>query len=60
MFSTIKLSKNLVLHSRSKYINVRFHFLRGLCNDGVIKLDQCNTEQQLANIMTKPLKIDNF
>jgi len=39
---------------------VRFHFLRDLYNDGVIKLNYCSTEEQLADIMTKPLKVDNF
>ena len=33
--STIKLSKNPVMHGRSKHIDVRFHFLRDLTNDGV-------------------------
>jgi len=36
--STIKLSKNPVLHGRSKHIDVRFYFLRILCNDGVVEL----------------------
>lgn len=31
--STIKLSKNPVLHKRSKHIAVRFHFLRDLCKE---------------------------
>ena len=31
--STIKLSKNLVLHERSKPIRVRFHFLRDLTEE---------------------------
>lgn len=57
--STIKLSKNPVLHGRSKHI-VRFHFLRDLCNDGVIELNCCSTRDQLADIMTKPLKVEDF
>ena len=36
--STIKLSKNPVTHGRSKHIDIRFHFLRELANDGIIKL----------------------
>ena len=36
--SAIKLSKNPILHGRSKHIDVRFHFLRNLANDGVIEL----------------------
>lgn len=58
--STIKLSKNPVLHGRSKHIDVRFHFLRNLCNDGGIELNYCNTRDQLADIMTKPLKVEEF
>ena len=37
--STIKLSKNPVLHGRSKHIDVRFHFLRDLCKEGIIELN---------------------
>jgi len=32
--STIKLSKNPIMHGRSKHIRVRFHFLRDLVQDG--------------------------
>ena len=34
--STIKLSKNPVMHGRSKHIDVRFHFLRDLTRNGVV------------------------
>nr|XP_034931745.1 uncharacterized protein LOC118062152 [Populus alba] len=54
--STIKLSKNPVLHRRSKHIDVRFHFLRDLCKEGVIDLVFCKSEDQIADILTKPLK----
>lgn len=57
---TITLSKNHVLHGRSKHIDVRFHFLRDLTTDGVISLVYCASTQQLADIMTKPLKIESF
>lgn len=58
--STIKLSKNPVMHQRSKHIDVRYFFLRDLVNDGVIELKYCNTLAQVADIMTKPLKVDQF
>lgn len=58
--STIKLSKNPVLHGRSKHIRVRFHFLRDLTKDGVVELVFCGTQDQLADLMTKPLKLDAF
>lgn len=58
--SAIKLSKNPVLHGRSKHIDVRYHFLRDLCKDGVIDIIHCSSENQIADIMTKPLKTDVF
>lgn len=58
--STIKLSKNPVMHGRSKHIDVRFHFLRDLAKEGVIELLYCNTQDQISDIMTKALKADVF
>jgi hypothetical protein len=58
--STIKLSKNPVLHGRSKHIDVRFHFLRDLTKDGTLELVHCNSQHQIADIMTKPLKFEVF
>ncbi|CAJ2635931.1 unnamed protein product [Trifolium pratense] len=58
--STIKLSKNPIMHGRSKHIDVRFHFLRDLSKDGVIEFQFCKSQEQLADIMTKPLKLDSF
>jgi hypothetical protein len=58
--STIKLSKNPVLHGRSKHIDVRYHFLRDLCKEGIIDMIYCRSEDQIADIMTKPLKIAAF
>lgn len=57
---SVELSKNPVLHGRSKHIDVRFHFLRELTKDGVVKLVHCHTQEQIADIMTKPLKLDVF
>lgn len=58
--STIKLSKNPVMHGRSKHIDVRFHFLRDLTKAGVVELVHCGTQDQIADMMTKPLKLDTF
>lgn len=58
--STIKLSKNPVLHGRSKHIDVKYHHLRDLTKDGVIDLISCRSEDQVADIFTKPLKLPAF
>ena len=58
--STIKLSRNPVLHGRTKHIDVRFHFLRDLVREGAVDLIHCGTTEQVADIMTKPLKLETF
>lgn len=58
--STIKLAKNPVFHDRSTHIDVRYRFLRDLTRDEVIDLKYCGTREQLADIMTKPLKLELF
>jgi hypothetical protein len=58
--SSIKLFKNPVLHSRSKHIDIRFHFLRELVRDNVVNLSHCNTQDQVADIMTKLLRLEVF
>ena len=58
--STIKLSKNPVMHGRSKHIDVRFHFLRNLTKEGTIELVHCGSQDLVADIMTKLLKLEVF
>ncbi|PNY15934.1 hypothetical protein L195_g012642 [Trifolium pratense] len=58
--SSIKLSKNPIMHGRSKHIDVRFHFLRDLTKDESIELVHCRSEDQLADLLTKPLKLESF
>ena len=55
-----KLFKNPVLHRRSKHIDVKYYFLGDLSNDGTIKLVYCQSEDQVADIQTKPLKLATF
>jgi len=58
--SAINLAKNPVLHGRSKHIEARFHFLREQVNHGKLEVKHCPSESQLADILTKGLKIDRF
>ena len=58
--SAIKLSKNPVMHGRNKHIDVRFHFLREITKASYVELVHCGTKEQLADVMTKPLKLDVF
>ncbi|GJX49004.1 retrovirus-related pol polyprotein from transposon TNT 1-94 [Tanacetum coccineum] len=53
--SAIALCCNNVQHSRSKHIDIRFHFIKEHVENGVIELYFVNTEYQLADIFTKAL-----
>jgi hypothetical protein len=58
--SAISVAKNPVLHSKTKHIEVRYHFLRGNVEKGKIALIHVPTHDQLAYIFTKPLDQASF
>ena len=43
--STINLIKNLIQHSRSKYIEIRHHFIREHIQNNDVMLEYINTEK---------------
>nr|GEY93059.1 retrovirus-related Pol polyprotein from transposon TNT 1-94 [Tanacetum cinerariifolium] len=56
--SAIALCCNNVQHSRSKHIDIRYHFIKEQVKNGVIKLYFVNTEYQLSDLFTKALSRD--
>lgn len=58
--SAINLAKHPIAHGRSKHIETRFHFLRDQVSKRRLELVYCNTNVQIADILTKPLKADRF
>jgi len=58
--SAIALSKNPVFHGRSKHIDIRFHKIRELIAEKEVVIEYCPTEEQIADIFTKPLKTESF
>ncbi|GJZ02603.1 retrovirus-related pol polyprotein from transposon TNT 1-94 [Tanacetum coccineum] len=56
----IDLSKNPVQHSRTKHIEIRHHFLRDNVQKGNISLEKVSSEDNIADILTKPLKREPF
>jgi hypothetical protein len=53
--SAMKLASNKVHSSRTKHIDVRFHFVRNAVSDGKVILQYCPTETMTADILTKSL-----
>ncbi|GJS54364.1 retrovirus-related pol polyprotein from transposon TNT 1-94 [Tanacetum coccineum] len=58
--STIAILNNPVLHSRTKHIDIRYHFIRDHILKGDIELHSVPTDLQLADIFTKPLAEPTF
>ncbi|GKA69050.1 retrovirus-related pol polyprotein from transposon TNT 1-94 [Tanacetum coccineum] len=58
--SAIAISNNPFLHSRTKHIDIRYHFIRDHILKGDIELHFIPTEYQLADIFTNPLDEPTF
>ena len=54
------MADNPVEHSRTKHIDIRYHFLIDHQQKGDIKIAYVNTKNQLADIFTKPLDEKTF
>jgi hypothetical protein len=58
--SAISVAKNPLHNSKTKHIEVRYHFLRDNIEKGKIALIHVPTHDQLADIFTKPLDQATF
>ena len=58
--SAIDISKNPVQHSRTKHIDIRHHFIRDLVERKEVIMDHVSTQEQYADIFTKPLDGERF
>ncbi|GJT57385.1 hypothetical protein Tco_0992439 [Tanacetum coccineum] len=56
----IDLSKNSILHYRTKHIEIRHHFLRDNVQKGNISIEKVSSEDNIMDILTKPLKRESF
>ena len=56
--SAINISKNLVMHSETKHIAIKYHYVRELVEDKEVKMEYVNTKEKIVDIFTKPLPKD--
>ncbi len=56
----IAIAKNPVDHSRTKHIDIRYHYIRECVQNGQIQLQYCPTDDMKADILTKPLVRQKF
>ena len=58
--SAISISKNPVMHSKTKHIPIKYHFLREQVLEQKVKLEYVPSKEQVADIFTKPLPREAF
>jgi hypothetical protein len=58
--SAVKIDTNHVQHKRTKHIDIRHHFLRDHVSKGDIVMESVRTDDQLADMFTKPLDETHF
>ncbi|KAE8713932.1 Detected protein of unknown function [Hibiscus syriacus] len=58
--SAIHLAKNSSFHSRTKHIQLRYHFIRSLLEDEILKLEKISGAQNLADMLTKTVTTDKL
>nr|GFB71538.1 retrovirus-related Pol polyprotein from transposon TNT 1-94 [Tanacetum cinerariifolium] len=58
--AAIAISCNLVHHSHTKHIDVRYYFIKEKVENGIVELFFVKTEYQLGDLFTKALPEDRF
>lgn len=58
--SAIYLTNDQMFHERTKHIDVRYHFIRGVITQGDIQVKKISTHDNPADMMTKPVPSTKF
>ena len=49
------MSENPVFHDKSKHIEIKYHYIRDMVQKGAVELQYVVTEEQIADVLMKPL-----
>ena len=58
--SAINISKNHVMHAKTKHIAIKYHYVRERVEDKQVKMEYIHSKEQISDIFTKPLPKDDF
>jgi hypothetical protein len=58
--SAIFLAKNLTYHSKTKHIDIQYHFVRDMVEEKKVLLMKVDTLKNVADSLTKSMSIEKF
>jgi hypothetical protein len=58
--SCIKMTENPVFHDKMKHNEIRYHYIRDMVQKGDVKLQYVGTDEQVEDVLTKPLSRVKF
>ncbi|KAL2593084.1 hypothetical protein AAZV13_12G106500 [Glycine max] len=58
--TAIAISQNPIFHGKTKHFNIKLFFVREVHKSGAVSLVYCKTENQVADLFTKPVSKFEF
>ena len=58
--SVIHLAKESTFHSRTKHIQIKYHFIISVLDEELLKLEKIHTRQNPADMLTKGVTIEKL
>jgi hypothetical protein len=58
--SCIKILENPIFHDTWKHIEIKYHFIQDMVHKGAVNLQHISTNEQITDILTKPLSKEKF
>jgi hypothetical protein len=54
------MTENPIFHDKSKHIEIRYHYICDMVQRGALKLQYISTNEQVVDVLTKPLSRIKF
>lgn len=58
--SAIYLEKNPTFHAKTKHIDVQYHFICDMVDDGMVNSEKVDTLKNFTDVLIKPMSIDEY